>query len=127
MTRNAAAAGAAQAFVEQRRSRICRLLGRTPAPVGLGTEPLSPERLAYLRRDPRVSITVVGDSDWYHHVTLTGRVAELDEDALDDIDRISRHYTGQPYSQRDRRRVSAWIEVESWHSWAVSRPWATSD
>ena len=51
MTRNAAAAGAAQAFVEQRRSRICRLLGRTPAPVGLGTEPLSPERLAYLRRD----------------------------------------------------------------------------
>lgn len=51
MTRNAAAAGAAQAYVEQRRSRICRLLGRTPLPAGLGAEPLTPERLAYLRRD----------------------------------------------------------------------------
>jgi PPOX class probable F420-dependent enzyme len=84
------------------------------------------KRLEYLRRDPRVSITVLGQDDWYHHVTLRGRVVELDEDALDDIDRISNHYTGQPYSQRDRRRVSAWIEVESWHSWAVTRPWATA-
>jgi PPOX class probable F420-dependent enzyme len=85
------------------------------------------KRLEYMRRDPRVSITVLGDDDWYHHVTLTGRIAELDEDVtLDDIDRLSRHYTGQPYSQRDRRRFSARIEVEAWHSWAVSRPWATA-
>jgi hypothetical protein len=59
-------------------------------------------------------------------VNLLGRVAELDEDALDDIDRISRHYTGEPYGDRERGRVSAWIEVDSWHSWAVSRPWATA-
>jgi PPOX class probable F420-dependent enzyme len=84
-------------------------------------------RLAYIRNDPRVSITVLGQDDWYHHVTLRGRVAELDEDALDDIDRISRHYTGQPYGDRERGRVSAWIEVESWHSWAINRPWATSE
>ncbi|MEN3283916.1 MAG: hypothetical protein V7607_5056 [Solirubrobacteraceae bacterium] len=84
-------------------------------------------RLAYIRADPRVSITVLGQDDWYHHVTLRGRVVELDEDALDDIDRISRHYTGQPYGDRARGRVSAWIEVESWHSWAISRPWATED
>jgi PPOX class probable F420-dependent enzyme len=82
------------------------------------------KRLQYMRDDPRVSITVLGQDDWYHHVTLRGRVVEIDEDALDDIDRICTHYMGQPYSQRDRRRVSAWIEVESWHSWAVYQPWA---
>jgi PPOX class probable F420-dependent enzyme len=81
------------------------------------------KRLEYLRKDPRVSITVLGKEDWYHHVTLRGRVVEIREDALDDIDRISRHYTGEGYSRRDRGRVSAWIEVESWHSWAVMEPW----
>ena len=82
------------------------------------------KRLAYIRNDPRVSITVLGQDDWYHHVTLRGRVVEIDEDALADIDRISRRYTGQPYGDRERGRVSAWIEVESWHSWAVYQPWA---
>jgi PPOX class probable F420-dependent enzyme len=85
------------------------------------------KRLAYIREDPRVSITVLGQDDWYHHVTLRGRVVELDEDALEDIDRISRHYTGQPYGDRERGRVSARIEVESWHSWAINRPWTTED
>jgi len=51
MTRNTAAAGAAQAFVEQRRARICRLLGYTPEPVGLGAAPLSPELLAHMRSE----------------------------------------------------------------------------
>jgi PPOX class probable F420-dependent enzyme len=84
------------------------------------------KRLSYIRDDPRVSITVLGRDDWYHHVTLRGRVVELDEDALADIDRISRHYTGQPYGDRERGRVSAWIEVDSWHSWAINQPWATA-
>jgi PPOX class probable F420-dependent enzyme len=81
-------------------------------------------RLEYLRHDPRVSITVLGASDWYHHVTLRGRVVELLEDPdCAAIDRISRHYTGQPYAQRDRGRWSAWIEVEAWHAWAIGEPW----
>ena len=84
-------------------------------------------RLAYIRNDPRVSITVLGQDSWYYHVTLRGQVAELRENALDDIDRISRHYTGQPYSDRQRGRVSALIEVESWHAWAVGRPWTGSE
>jgi hypothetical protein len=46
---------------------------------------------------------------------------------FDVIDRLSRHYTGEPYPQRDRGRVTAVIEVESWHSWAVSEPWTGSD
>ena len=40
-----------------------------------------------------------------------------------DIDRLSEHYTGRAYPQRDRGRFSAWIEVTSWHAWAVIEPW----
>jgi len=86
------------------------------------------KRLDYIRKDPRVSITVLGKEDWYHHVTLRGRAVLIDEDSeFDAIDRLSRHYTGQPYSQRDRGRVSAWFEVESWHAWAAGRPWTGSN
>jgi len=85
------------------------------------------KRLANLRRDPRVSITVLGDGDWSRHVSLRGRVVSLEPDRyLDGIDRLSRHYTGQPFAQRDRGRVSAWIEIESWHAWAGVGPWIES-
>jgi PPOX class probable F420-dependent enzyme len=81
-------------------------------------------RLKHLRRDPRVSITVLGAADWYHHVTLRGRVISLEQDPdLGPIDRLARHYTGEPYPMRDQTRFSAWIEVESWHSWAGAHPW----
>jgi len=84
----------------------------------------SRRRLKHLREDPRVSLTVLGEDEWYRHVTLRGRVASIDPDPeLEDIDRLARHYVRAPYPQRDRRRVSAWIEVESWHSWAGGRPW----
>jgi PPOX class probable F420-dependent enzyme len=82
------------------------------------------KRLANLRRDPGVSITVLGDGDWYRHVSLRGRVGSLEPDPrFDDIDRVSRHYTAQPFRQRDRGRVSAWIEIDSWHAWAGAGPW----
>jgi PPOX class probable F420-dependent enzyme len=81
------------------------------------------KRLDYIRADPRVSITVMGQDDWYRHVTLRGRIVSVEEDPMEDIDRISRHYTGQPYAQRERGRVSAWIEVEDWHAWEHGRPW----
>jgi PPOX class probable F420-dependent enzyme len=85
-------------------------------------------RLEHMRRDPRVSLTVLGKDDWYHQVSLRGRVVSIDEDAdFSDIDRISRHYTGEQYAQRDRGRVSAWIEVERWHAWAIIEPWTPSD
>ena len=50
-TRNSAAPGAAQAFVEQRRARMFALLERAPTPVGCDAEPLSPERRVHLRRE----------------------------------------------------------------------------
>lgn len=82
------------------------------------------KRLEYLERDPHVSLTVLDGDDWYRHVTLRGRVATIEDDAgLRAIDRLSLHYTGAPYRRRERGRVSAWIDVESWHSWAGGRPW----
>jgi PPOX class probable F420-dependent enzyme len=79
------------------------------------------KRLEYLRADPRVSLTALDEHDWYTHLSLQGRVVELADDPdLNDIDRLSRHYRGQPYPTRDRRRVSAWIEIESWHGWGAA-------
>lgn len=80
------------------------------------------KRLDHLRKDPRVTLTVLAEGDWYTHVTLIGRVAELREDQdLSGIDRLSRHYTGEPYPQRDRGRVNAWIQIERWHGWGAHR------
>ncbi|MDL5199846.1 PPOX class F420-dependent oxidoreductase [Streptomyces sp. ALI-76-A] len=79
-------------------------------------------RLRHLRRDPRVTLTVLDGDDWYTHVTLIGRVVELhDDEGLADIDRISGHYTGRPYPERARARVSAWIEIDRWHGWGAHR------
>jgi PPOX class probable F420-dependent enzyme len=75
-------------------------------------------RLDYLRKDPRVSLTVIDGDDWYKHVSLRGRVVSLEDDPdLTDIDRLSRHYTGREYRMRDRGRVNAWVEVDTWHAW----------
>jgi PPOX class probable F420-dependent enzyme len=84
-------------------------------------------RLDYLRRDPRVSLTVLDADRWYRHITLHGKVTLRDDAALGDADRLSRHYTGDAYAQRDRGRVSAWIDVESWHAWDSGRPWNPPD
>jgi PPOX class probable F420-dependent enzyme len=75
-------------------------------------------RLRHLRRDPRVTLTVLDGDNWYTHITLIGRVIETYEDEdLADIDRLSTRYGGRPYPNRVRGRVSAWIEVERWHGW----------
>ncbi len=77
-------------------------------------------RLEHLRTDARVSLTVLDTDDWYRHVSLRGRVAEIVEDlGLKDIDRISDHYRGEPYPNRDSQRFSVWIDVDSWHAWNV--------
>jgi PPOX class probable F420-dependent enzyme len=77
-------------------------------------------RLRHLRNDPRVTLTVLDSDNWYTHVTLIGRVAEMrDDEGLADIDRLSRHYGGDAYPNRERPRVSAWVEVERWHGWGA--------
>jgi PPOX class probable F420-dependent enzyme len=75
-------------------------------------------RLGYMRRDPRVSLTVLAEDGWYRHVSLLGTIVLIeDDDDLADIDRLARRYTGRPFRTRDRKRVSAWMEPERWHQW----------
>ena len=81
-------------------------------------------RLSHLRRDPRVSLTVLDGEDWYRHVSLLGRVVRIEDDPeLLGIDRLARRYTGSPFGRRGANRVSAWIAVDSWHAWDDSGPW----
>ncbi|MFF0813739.1 PPOX class F420-dependent oxidoreductase [Rhodococcus sp. NPDC003318] len=79
-------------------------------------------RLRHLRRDPRVTLTVLDSGSWYTHVTLLGRVTEMyPDEELTDIDRLSQHYAGNSYPDRVRGRTSAWIEVDRWHGWGAAK------
>ena len=81
-------------------------------------------RLSYLRRDPRVALTVLDSESWYRHVSLLGRAVSIEDDPdLVDIDRLAHRYTGNAYRNRTGKRVSAWIEVERWHGWSGGGPW----
>lgn len=76
-------------------------------------------RLNHLRRDPRVSLTALAQNDWYTHFSVQGHVVSIAEDEdLRDIDRLSEHYTGQPYRNRERPRVSVHVEIDRWHGWS---------
>ena len=80
------------------------------------------KRLQHLRRDPRVSLTVLDEKSWYTHVSLIGTVVELtDDDRLEDIDRLSMHYRGSRYPDRESPRVSGWIEIDRYHGWGKAR------
>ncbi|MGW0436045.1 PPOX class F420-dependent oxidoreductase [Micromonospora sp. NPDC003197] len=79
-------------------------------------------RLGHLRADPRTTLTVLDEDSWYTHVSLIGRVVEFRADTeLTDIDRLARHYTGNPYPRRDRDRFSALIEIDRWHGWGAHK------
>lgn len=75
-------------------------------------------RLGHLRRDPRVTLTVLDADSWYTHVTLLGRVTEIRADeGLADINRIANHYIGRDYPDQQRPRSTAVMTVERWHGW----------
>jgi PPOX class probable F420-dependent enzyme len=80
------------------------------------------KRLAHLRHDPRVSLTVIDADDWYTHVTLIGHVTEIyDDEGLRDIDALSQQYQGTPYPDQTRPRVSALITVDRVHGWGAQK------
>jgi PPOX class probable F420-dependent enzyme len=81
-------------------------------------------RLANMRRDPRVTITVIDGPDWYRQLTLFGRVDEIRDDAeLADIDRLSLRYSRRTFRNRVRARTSALIVPERWYGWEGSSHW----
>jgi PPOX class probable F420-dependent enzyme len=79
-------------------------------------------RLKHMRADPRVSLTALAEASWYTQVSLQGRVVSIVDDVdLRDIDRLSRHYLGSAYPDRERPRVTAHVEVDRWHAWGDLR------
>ena len=79
-------------------------------------------RLKHLRDDPRLTLTILDEDNWYTHVSLIGRVVEQrDDEGLVDIDRLSTHYGGDPYPDRDSPRVSAWMQIDRWHGWGAAK------
>ncbi|MEU3183031.1 PPOX class F420-dependent oxidoreductase [Streptomyces sp. NPDC006923] len=78
------------------------------------------KRLDHIRNDPRVTLTVLDEGNWYTHVSIIGRVTEISEDeGLVYSDRLAQRYRGGPYPERSRRRINAWIEVDRWHGWGT--------
>jgi PPOX class probable F420-dependent enzyme len=81
-------------------------------------------RLKNMRRDPRISLTVMNGGDWYRHVTLFGHVVEIrDDPEFKDIDRLSLRYTRWPFHNQLRARLSALIAIDSWYGWEGSTSW----
>jgi PPOX class probable F420-dependent enzyme len=81
-------------------------------------------RLHHMRRDPRVSITVLDAETWYRQVTVFGRVVEIREDTDHaDIDRLALRYTRKPFGRRAQQRFSAEIELDRWYGWEGAGPW----
>jgi PPOX class probable F420-dependent enzyme len=77
-------------------------------------------RLGHLRRDPRYALDVLDLPNWGSHVALQLVVTDITDDAdLADIDSLALHYTGSPYPDRERPRVSVRAEIKSWHGWGV--------
>jgi PPOX class probable F420-dependent enzyme len=75
-------------------------------------------RLGHIRRDPRLSLTVLDEDSWYTHVTLTGVIERLEDDPdLADIDRLALRYQGNRFRNREAKRVSAWMRCERWYRW----------
>ena len=68
---------------------------------------------ANLEADPRVSLLVVAEGDFYRWLSLDGRVEVVTEGAHEQIDRLSRKYDGKPWSYRDgEERVTVRILPE---------------
>jgi len=81
-------------------------------------------RLKNMRRDPRVSLTVMNGADWYRQLTIFGHVDEIrDDPEFKDIDRLCLRYTRRPFHNRLRARISALIKPDGWYGWEGSAHW----
>ena len=66
-----------------------------------------------LESDPRVSLLVVAEGDFYRWLSLDGRVELTGDGAHEQIDRLSRKYDGKPWSYVEgQERVTARIRAE---------------
>jgi len=70
----------------------------------------------HIRRDPRVSVTVLPAEDQQNgYVSVTGKAELVEEGAFDHIDRLAQKYLGvekYPYLQEGEQRVTVRITPE---------------
>ena len=77
-------------------------------------------RLAHIRRDPRMALTVMDLPEWGTHISLQLTATEItDDEGLRDIDALSTHFIGTPYPNRERPRVSVRADIRSVHGWGA--------
>lgn len=82
------------------------------------------KRLSRFAVGAPLSLTVLDSENWYRHGSLYGQVTRVEPDVeLSGIDRLAVHYSGDPYRDRTRPRVNAWMAVHSWHGWISGVPW----
>jgi PPOX class probable F420-dependent enzyme len=82
-------------------------------------------RLQFMQRDPRAALTVFDGDSWYKHVSLLGRIVDIQDDPdLAGIDRLAVRYTGEPFKRRQAQRVNAWLAPDRYHTWEGAGPWA---
>ena len=77
-------------------------------------------RVEWMRARPHVALTALKKGEWYTHVSVRGPIVQWEADvdkAMADIDRLAAHYTGKKYRNRERPRISSWMQVEHWHGW----------
>ncbi len=69
-----------------------------------------------IRRDPRVTLTVLNQENPYEFVSIRGRLAEDTHDGADEhIDRLAKKYMGvdsYPFRQEGEQRITFEIEPE---------------
>jgi PPOX class probable F420-dependent enzyme len=80
----------------------------------------SSPRRRQLDRDPRLTLTVLDDASWYRQVTIHGEAVEIADDTdRAVIDRLSMHYDGKPYGDREFAHAFARVRVTDWNSFGV--------
>lgn len=73
-------------------------------------------RARRLRHEPRLSLSVLGDS-WYSHVTLHCTAQTFADDAgFETLDALSVHYTGTPYEEHGTPIVTVTATIDRWHT-----------
>jgi PPOX class probable F420-dependent enzyme len=74
-------------------------------------------RLNFIRENPQGAITVMDKDNWFITVTINGPITLEDDEGLRGIDRLAQRYISSDYPDRDRPRVTGWMETEGWFLW----------
>jgi PPOX class probable F420-dependent enzyme len=66
-----------------------------------------------MRRDPRVGVDLQDPDNPYRHISIRGRVTEITEKGAEDqIEQLSKKYTGQNYAHRAPGEVRVTYKIE---------------